>query len=723
MNKQQEILFYLLVALFLTFRLASLFTTPCLYDNNELLKGTIAKEIIDGKKWSIFDFHTRAFEGGSAVMGIITAFFFLVFGESIYTLKLAPLTVNLFTFIFWLFLTYRYFGFRCALLTGILFILSPPNFVRYSMINKAAHYESTFFTVLTLLILYKIFFPKTTKLDPYGDNEMRLQNIPPVYIFLLGIVSGFGLYFGYIYIITIITFFFLFFVLNKIFFSFKNLLLYVCSFLIGFSPWILFGLRYKFINLYHINAPFLNYFSAHGFLGRMKQTFISWLGDSFAFSGLGLINTKIISYFYLFLFMISFFGLIFANWNYFLRIFRNALFFKKNNIYDLKVTKILPILAFIILFFIGFLLTDVYEKANEHKYKFFFPLYPFIFTTIALFLIRLFQCQGGLRKIVTPIAATMICLIISIGFFENLNLIKIRNFGKLARRHLPYSYNLSARHLYLLNSDVELSLKMINMLKKEKKMSAYVGLIFAVRKRLPLEFGYFKDLFGKMVEEDCKPDFYRFMTIAVCHNDTVGSRFIMDLMASVDKKYRDYCYEGLGYYLVYAQKFKEVLQYSNDKYLPSLYRGLGMGIANNLYLRGANLSFYFKYINMLDEPSLKYLYEGMGCNLGFFEEDIPENINNKSISIISRDIPSLFMGNFYNGLGMRLVEKYGLDFARYIKIVSEINEKYKCDVYRGIGIKVAARLGNHGRKLLQNRGTIKPECKDCYYQAFQDSAL
>ncbi len=155
---------------FLVLRFLNLFTAlEWVTDFEELLRGTIGKEIIEGLKFPLLDYQADAFSGGSIAMGIAAVPFFLIFGYSLFALKLA-----VFIFfavpacILFIFFLYRYFGEKAALAGGLLYIwASPPALVAGSFMAMGYHAQSIPFSLGILICFYEFLYGPKKKRDLY----------------------------------------------------------------------------------------------------------------------------------------------------------------------------------------------------------------------------------------------------------------------------------------------------------------------------------------------------------------------------------------------------------------------------------------------------------------------------------------------------------------------------------------------------------------------------
>src|SRR5438093_7161977 len=201
------------------------------YAGQESYRGTIAQELITGPTLPFTEYRANNHSLGSLVIGGIAAGFFLLFGPTLFALKLAPLLVFTLTLAIWYQTIQRAAGERVAGYFAMLFCFSPPPFTDYSMTAMGFHSESIVFSALTVFLLFRML----------SDEEG--SRFSPV---LLGLTAGFGLWFAYIYGLTLLaTLGFWLWHDNRRFWR-PRVLWFALGFLVGFAPWILFNMQTHF---------------------------------------------------------------------------------------------------------------------------------------------------------------------------------------------------------------------------------------------------------------------------------------------------------------------------------------------------------------------------------------------------------------------------------------------------------------------------------------------
>ncbi len=218
------------------------------YSGEELYRGTIAQELVTGLTLPFTEYRADNYSGGSLVIGALAAGFFLLFGPTVFALKLAPLLVFTLALAFWYWTIQRASGERVAGYFAILFCFSPPLFTAYSMTAMGFHSESIFFSALTVFLFFRML--------SVGAGWASAGAPPPleekpalVYPVLLGLTAGFGLWFAYIYGLTLLALLWFWLWHDKGMLRRTRFAWFALGFLVGFSPWIILNIQTHFAGL------------------------------------------------------------------------------------------------------------------------------------------------------------------------------------------------------------------------------------------------------------------------------------------------------------------------------------------------------------------------------------------------------------------------------------------------------------------------------------------
>src|SRR3989441_134865 len=204
------------------------------FSGDELYIGTIAQELVTGLTMPFTEYRINNYSGGSLVIGALAAGFFLLFGPTVFALKLAPLFLFTLALVFWYGTIQRAAGERVASYFVMLFCFSPPLFTAYSVTAMGFHSESIFFSALTVFLLFRML----------SDEGGSLG-----YPVILGLTAGFGLWFTYIYGLTLLALLGYWLWHDKGRFWRPRVLWFALGFVVGFSPWIFINMQTHFAGL------------------------------------------------------------------------------------------------------------------------------------------------------------------------------------------------------------------------------------------------------------------------------------------------------------------------------------------------------------------------------------------------------------------------------------------------------------------------------------------
>src|SRR5436309_3365437 len=201
---------------------------------DELYVGTIAQELVTGLKLPFAEYSGSNYMLGTLVMGALAAGFFLLFGPTVFDLKLASLLVFTLALAFWCWTIQRNVGERVAGYFAMLFCFSPPLFTAYSVATLGDHADSILFSALTVFLLFRMLSDETGSL---------------AFPMLLGLTGGFGLWFAYIYGLTLLAMLVFWLWYDKGVLGRPGVLWFALGFVVGFSPWILINVQNHFAGL------------------------------------------------------------------------------------------------------------------------------------------------------------------------------------------------------------------------------------------------------------------------------------------------------------------------------------------------------------------------------------------------------------------------------------------------------------------------------------------
>src|SRR5438132_8938725 len=218
------------------------------HGGEELYRGTIAQELVTGLTIPFTEYRADNYSGGSLVIGALAAGFFFLFGPTVFALKLAPLLLFTLALVFWYWTIQRAAGERVAGYFAMLFCFSPPPFTAYSVAALGDHSDSILFSALTVFLLFKMLSVGAGGASA-GPPPALEEKPSPAYPVLLGLTAGFGLWFAYIYGLTLLTKLGCWLWYDKGLHRRTRVLWFALAFFLGFSPWIFMNLQTHFAGL------------------------------------------------------------------------------------------------------------------------------------------------------------------------------------------------------------------------------------------------------------------------------------------------------------------------------------------------------------------------------------------------------------------------------------------------------------------------------------------
>jgi hypothetical protein len=226
------------VLLFLGVRLLYpvLFMPPDnLIDSEDLVRGTLPHDLIHGGlKVPLWDYLADYYSGGSIVVGLLAIPFFLVFGSSLFALRLVAILFSLAVLLVWYAFAARNFAPRAALFTALFFAVPPPVYLEASSRAMGFHTESMFFSAVAFLLLFEML--------RRDDGGVRW----PIG---LGLTLGFGTWFCYTTFVSVVIVLLWWLWHDHRIVGRKSFALFATFFALGFAPWVPANLSHHFRGL------------------------------------------------------------------------------------------------------------------------------------------------------------------------------------------------------------------------------------------------------------------------------------------------------------------------------------------------------------------------------------------------------------------------------------------------------------------------------------------
>ena len=261
-----------LVGLFIFSRIfILLFSHPLnlfIFRGEELYRGGMALILQSEGPAALYRFRPDDYAGGSFIMSLIISLFFRVLPTTAFTLKLVSVTWSGLALAFWYRVIARFDSLKTAVIFALIFILSPPAFLRYTLAPLGDHSETILFIGVELLLLFEII---------YGQKKN------PILPCLLGATAGFGIWFAYIHVFFVMTMLLFWGYANPRFFRSRAFCFFLFFLGIGFSPWILLNLKHHGIGLVVQGKPIWESIHIKFFVKRILDLRTSTLYELFSY--------------------------------------------------------------------------------------------------------------------------------------------------------------------------------------------------------------------------------------------------------------------------------------------------------------------------------------------------------------------------------------------------------------------------------------------------------
>ena len=634
-----RIILFCIVIFCLSVKLPIIFTsTAKLFHAEETFTGVIAKELLLGPSQGIFEYQHPPIFGGVLFSGIITVPFFILFGDSIVSVKLVTFIYFISSLCLIFLLFKRFFNLKMAVIVSLLLTLSNSEFARRSLILIGNHCESIVFSLGMVYLLFRLCY------DQDIENRNMLYS-------LLGLISGFGIYFNYMVLITLFICLLFLFIFDKLFFFRRSFIYFILAFIAGFSPWIYYNLTHGFrgtILMYEY--PIVSYLSPDAFLRfplNLKYYLFTHFPESLSFLGFSENSDKLFSRLYLLVFVFAFLSLCWINRLSLRKALLGIIPLRRFNASREDISKTTIILVYFLAYSLLYVLYIPQEKISRLC-----PLWPFIATIIAISI-----HEFWLRKN-KPLAIAIAVITIGIGFITSLNLITLNN---------PY---------------------------KDYREKGFSYFMFGFMRGISVSSGISSFNSNLRIAEDLKGEF---------KNEFLNGLVYMSVRDSFPTA------ETLSQVLLLIDRSE--IKYKNEFY-KSLGIGLGEGFSEHYNVSSLDLKVRenFKVVLKKIEDSkvnTDNFYYGIGFGAGKTYLDTKKNAD------LLVDYLGSFKQNYYQGLIDQITRGYVCyknDIPRVIAEINKLDKKYRDHAYYKLGREIGLRFNGNAPWL---SGKIIKQRSDC----------
>lgn len=216
----------------------------------ELTRGDVAMELVQGPLLSLTDYQYAHFFGGATLCGIFAAPLFAVFGAKLWALKLAAIAFHLIALGFGIALVDRWVSRRAAMFFGLLFAIAPPGYSLLTTVAWGSHVESGMFALLCSFLFLEL-------RDSGPQFKARALRR-----FTLGACAGFSIWFNYSCLIFLAVLLLFDAIGDRRIWRPRELALQLAGVAVGALPWLLYNARNDWAGLSIYGSSLVEHVSA-----------------------------------------------------------------------------------------------------------------------------------------------------------------------------------------------------------------------------------------------------------------------------------------------------------------------------------------------------------------------------------------------------------------------------------------------------------------------------
>ncbi len=673
-------LFILIAALTIIKGTFIVFALDQFVDYRETYQAMIAKHVIEGPILPLFDYTYEETAGGTLAMGILAVPFFLVFGESLVSLKLLSLSVSVITLVLLYLIVISVFSRWTAAVVGILFILPPLSFAKTSLVIGGIHVESLPFSLLFLLLFYRTFYLKRGGLISWAA---------------MGLTSGLGIYFSYVFPVTLLPCLFLWFIFDKKLFVRREFLIFSSSLLVGLIPWLAYNLTHSFQALYPYGLFFVYHFLSplSHVVERLPHLLVSDMRGFLSPSDTHTLASDVVSLLYVVLFLASLVLLLWFSRRAIPPLARGLLPWKNAN--PEETSREIPLLLVCAAFFLLTSLGDFNIAGTDLDYEPLTTLYVWIIVIIAVALDRV---RARVRGVAAVLATLLLAIPLSSGLLSAAKILGDSGGSRYAWLDYSSPYRalgMTVGEVY--GKDIVRILENMDRLTAQEKRYIFEGLGRYIC------FHYGEDLLEcdqliQHVEKPYQVSLYERLGKGKGWDFDDDMEWNLRRISEVQPEYQLFLYERLGMWL--GDKFEDsvsdsvaVIEEIDPRHRGYVYRGLGNVLASRF---GDDIEEWLEKLELVEEEYRPVLYERMGremgrqCGPGM--EACEERI---------RKVEEKFHPDIYEGLGFMLGFRFGADPGRCFALLNLVGGDFRPILYLNAAKGIKWRFGVQEKRLEQ----------------------
>lgn len=278
-----------LLGLFIVSRFALiLWGLESVFHYEELEQGYIAVEILSGLRARLIDYQVDEYTGGTLFMGILAVPFFVIFGPTLFSLKVLAFCISVITFSMVYFILRRLFGGTAAFAAGLLWIFPPPLLYSTALMALGSHERR-------LPMLMMVYFLLCCLIKPHKKSQ---------YLALLGFSWGIGFSVSFINLVAVAACILTLAAFQRYPQKAREWFLLVCGASAGIAYWIYYNVTHDWTGIrFLVNAtiasqdtPFKSQLLF--LLSDMANFLFRFFPNALSFPSWGPISGKLINYLY-----------------------------------------------------------------------------------------------------------------------------------------------------------------------------------------------------------------------------------------------------------------------------------------------------------------------------------------------------------------------------------------------------------------------------------------
>ncbi|MBI5375340.1 MAG: hypothetical protein HZA77_07885 [Candidatus Schekmanbacteria bacterium] len=441
MTKTNNRLLLIMLLLFLVLRISLiLFATDYSNMYEERPLSLLAHDVKDGNiRLPLMAYYYTGGHGGHVVNALLYVPFFILFGDSLFVLKLTVLILfSLPALALWYLFLNKYCGAESAVVFSLLYIMSPPYFSLNNIIGWGLHTEMSFFYILFLFLIGNLI---------YDSDEEGRANLKPLQTLVCGFIAGLSLFYGYSFAAVLAVSLLSVYLIKRSYHIVKFLVLFFILFPAGLGV-LLYKIFIVKRYIVHVqDQPFIPSPEMGRYLQKFKDLVIS-IPHSFYFRfwDEASIDSNTMSYEYALVFLAAFMAGLFLERKNIYSACRALVPAEKFRLDKKQLTPELLILmsslSFIMMVLLSaFYIPDfipgsniLYNKLNFYRYL--LPFYPFMFALMAVIFQRLWK--SGKRSVKMM---ALILLVLNLLYCLTSN-VRLMDYSSLGTSFINRGYTL-----------------------------------------------------------------------------------------------------------------------------------------------------------------------------------------------------------------------------------------------------------------------------------------